>query len=63
MPIAVIHLLKGRTEEQRKAVIESVTAALVDSLDVAPKQVRVILQEMAPENFGVGGIPFSEQDQ
>ncbi len=63
MPIAVVHLLEGRTETQRKAVIEKITDALVESLDVQPNQVRVILQEMAPENFGIGGVPFSERDQ
>ena len=32
MPFAQIYMLEGRTEEQKKAVIEKVTQALVDAV-------------------------------
>jgi len=63
MPIAVVHLLKGRTGEQRALLIRNVTKAITESLDVKPEQVRVILQEQDAENWGVGGLPISRRDQ
>ena len=39
MPFAQIYLLEGRTEEQKRAVIEKVTQALTDALG-APKAQR-----------------------
>ena len=59
MPIAVVHLLKGRTREQRALLIRNVTRAITESLDVHPEQVRVILQEQDAENWGVAGLPIS----
>ena len=39
MPLAHIHMLEGRTVEQKKAVIEKVTQALVEA--VTPWLARV----------------------
>ena len=33
MPFAQIYMLEGRTEEQKKAVIEKVTQALVEAVN------------------------------
>ncbi len=41
MPFAQIYLVEGRTKEQRKAVIEKVTQALVDAVDAPKENVRV----------------------
>ena len=61
MPIAEIHLLKGRDVDTRRRLIQAVTHAIEDTLDVKPEQVRVILNEMNPENFGVAGVPVSDR--
>ena len=39
MPFAQIYMLEGRTEEQKKAVIEKVTQALVDAVGAPPANV------------------------
>lgn len=56
MPLAQIFLVEGRTEEQKRAVIEKVTQALVDAVGAPQQAVRVWIQEMPKENFGIAGV-------
>ena len=55
MPFAQIYMLEGRTEEQKRAVIEKVTQALVEALDAPPANVRVWIHDMPKENWGIAG--------
>lgn len=55
MPFAQIYLMEGRTEEQKRAVIEKVTAALVDALGAPQQNVRVWLHDVPKENWGIAG--------
>lgn len=61
MPILQIHLLEGRDKEKKKKLVEKVTQAVCESLDVKPEQVRIILSEMARENYAAAGKLFSEK--
>jgi 4-oxalocrotonate tautomerase len=61
MPILQIHLLEGRDSGKKKKLVENVTHAVCESLDVKPEQVRIILSEMARENYAAAGILFSEK--
>jgi 4-oxalocrotonate tautomerase len=56
MPIVEISLLEGRTPGAKEALIAGVTDAIVTALDAPRETVRVILREMGPEHFGVGGV-------
>jgi 4-oxalocrotonate tautomerase len=56
MPIAHIQILEGRTEEQKRAVIEKVTQALVDALDAPVQTVRVLISDVPKSNWGIGGV-------
>jgi 4-oxalocrotonate tautomerase len=56
MPIANLMILEGRTPEIKQALIRAVTASIVDTLKVKPESVRVILQEVPPEHWGIGGV-------
>jgi len=56
MPFAQIYMLEGRTEEQKRAVIEKVTAALVDAIDAPKENVRVWIHDVAKENWGIAGV-------
>jgi 4-oxalocrotonate tautomerase len=55
MPIVRIEMLEGRSPERKQALIQKVTAAVVESLEVKPEQVRVLLYELPPEHWAVGG--------
>lgn len=56
MPIITAMILSGRTREQKSAFIREVTEAAVTTLSVQPQQVRVIIQEVAHEHWGTGGV-------
>jgi 4-oxalocrotonate tautomerase len=60
MPIAQVQILQGRPAQAKEALIRAVTAAIVESLGVKPDSVRVILQEIAPEHWGIGGVTAKE---
>ena len=60
MPIVHIEILEGRPASKKRALIEQGTQAVVSSLDVKPAQVRVLLREVPPDQWAVGGVPMSE---
>ncbi|QEA13037.1 4-oxalocrotonate tautomerase [Comamonas flocculans] len=60
MPFVQIHMLEGRTPEQKKAVIEKVTQALVQAVGVPASAVRVLIQEVPKEHWGIGGVSARE---
>jgi 4-oxalocrotonate tautomerase len=60
MPIANIQILAGRPAQAKQALIRSVTAAIVESLQVKPESVRVIVQEIPSEHWGIGGVSAKE---
>ena len=56
MPFAHLHMLEGRTEEQKRAVIEKVTAALHEAVDAPVQNIRVWISEVPKENWGIAGV-------
>ena len=55
MPIVRIELLQGRTPAVKNELISRVTDAVVTTLGVDQEQVRVLLYELPPEHWAVGG--------
>ena len=56
MPFAQIYMIEGRTEEQKRAVIEKVSAALVEATGTPITNVRVWIQDVPKENWGIAGV-------
>ena len=56
MPFAQIYMLEGRTEDQKRAVIEKVTAAIIEAVGAPKEAVRVWIHDMPKENWGIGGV-------
>jgi len=56
MPFAQIYMVEGRTPEQKKAVIEKVSQALVEATGAPIANVRVWIHEMPKENWGIAGV-------
>ena len=61
MPIVRIELLQGRTPRVKNDLIARVTDAVVTTLGVDPGQVRVLLYELPPEHWAVGGLTKATQ--
>jgi len=55
MPFAQLYIIEGRTEDQKRALIEKVTAAIVEAVDAPQENVRVWIQEVPKENWGIAG--------
>lgn len=60
MPFANVFIIEGRTEDQKRAVIEKVTDALVEALGAPRENVRVWIQEVPAVQWGIGGKPASD---
>ena len=56
MPIIEMHLMTGRSVEQKRAVAEAVAEAVTRTLGVGPEQVRLLITEHSSEEFSVGGV-------
>ncbi len=55
MPFVSIRIANGRTVEQKRALVESVTAAIASSINVDPRKVWIQIDEFELENFAVDG--------
>jgi 4-oxalocrotonate tautomerase len=63
MPIIEMHLMQGRTREQKRAVAEAVSEAVTRTLGVRPEQVRLLITEHGSEEFSVGGITAGQRQE
>ena len=57
MPFVEMVVLAGRPKEQHHALIADVTAIIERLLGTAPGRVRVHIAEVAPDSWGIGGVP------
>lgn len=55
MPIANITIMEGRAPEKKEKLIEKVTIAIHEAIDAPIENVRVILNEVPKEHFGIAG--------
>lgn len=61
MPYVNIKITReGATAEQKARLIAGVTQLLVDVLDKNPATTFVLIDEVALEDWGVGGLPVEE---
>ena len=60
MPEIYVHAVKGRTQEQKKALIKDITDAVVKNFNAAPEAVVVSIIETEAASKGKGGVLFSE---
>ncbi|WP_147802695.1 2-hydroxymuconate tautomerase [Alkalicoccus halolimnae] len=61
MPIVTVQILEGRTDDQKRALVEEVTKAVTTTVDAPADRVSVVIEEMKPQNFGKAGVRASDQ--
>ncbi len=61
MPYVTVKMLEGRTEEQKRALVEKVTEAVVETTGATTEKVTVFIEEMTKNHYAVGGKRFSDQ--
>ncbi|CAM3676435.1 4-oxalocrotonate tautomerase [Mesobacillus zeae] len=63
MPIIQIQILEGRSSKAIRELISEITEATVKALDVQPEQVRIIVQPVPKQYWGVGGGTKEEAER
>lgn len=61
MPEVYVHAIEGRTLDQKRALIQDITAAVVKHFNVTADAVLVQIVESPKENKAKGGVLFSER--
>lgn len=60
MPTYHVELLDGRTQEQKKKLVEEVTRVTVETLGCSPEAVDIIFTDVKRDNWATGGKFWSE---
>jgi 4-oxalocrotonate tautomerase len=55
-------MIKGRTLEQKRKLIETVTKAVCDSVNVSPEKVRIVITDLELENYSISGKLAIDKD-
>ncbi|MBM7714441.1 2-hydroxymuconate tautomerase [Siminovitchia sp. FSL H7-0308] len=60
MPLVTIKMFEGRTEEQKKALVEKVTEAISETTGASADSVTIVIEEMTKNHYAVGGKRYSD---
>ena len=60
MPEIYVHAVKGRTLDQKRALVKDITDAVVKNYKVDPSAVTITIVESAKEDKAKGGVLFSD---
>jgi len=55
MPLIEVNILKGRTDDQKKALLKAITKAVQESIDAPLSTIRVWINEMESKHYMVAG--------
>ncbi len=61
MPIVEITLIEGRSVEVKRRLIAKVTDGIIEAIDAPRESIRIILREVPPEHFAVGGLSIADR--
>ena len=61
MPTIRVELMEGRTVEQKKALVQALTKAVVDTLGSKAESVDVLLFDIKRQDWATGGVLWSEK--
>ena len=59
MPFVRIDLVLGRDKALLMRLVEEVSQVVAGTLDTPIERVRVLVNEVAPDLWGIGGVPYS----
>ena len=61
MPYVTVKAIAGRTVEQKRGLVQDITAAVVKNFGVKPEAVSVDIIEYSRENIAEGGQLFADR--
>lgn len=53
-------MLEGRTEDQKRALVEKVTAAVSETTGAPSEKIAVFIEEMSKNHYAVNGKRLSD---
>lgn len=56
MPYVNVKILQGASREQKKHLVQDITKSLVERLGKKPETIHIVIDEIADENWGFGGM-------
>ncbi|HIG55579.1 MAG TPA: 4-oxalocrotonate tautomerase family protein [Candidatus Latescibacteria bacterium] len=61
MPFINVKMLSGRSTEQKRALVEALTAAMVDTCGADQDGTTVVIEEYEREHWAKGGVLISDR--
>lgn len=61
MPYVTVKMLEGRSEDQKKALVEKVTAVVSETTGAPEENVVVFIEEMTKNHYAVAGKRLSDK--
>lgn len=55
MPYINVRILGGATVAQKRAVVADLTTSMIERLGKSPGHIHIVIDEVAPENWGFAG--------
>jgi 4-oxalocrotonate tautomerase len=55
MPLIEVHLADGRTDEQKRALLEGITKVVQDTIGASLDSIRVWINELPPTHYMAAG--------
>ena len=56
MPLIEVHLLEGRSPQQKRALLEGITRAVQESIGASLESVRVWIHEFSDDEYMAAGV-------
>jgi len=63
MPFVTVHLLSGRTEDQKAQAAGAIAEALAKTINVEPTKTQVVFLEIPASSWAHGGELVSRRDR
>ena len=61
MPFINVKMLEGRSEEQKRELVQAMTDAMVNICEAKSEGTTVVIQEVARDHWAKGGVLISDQ--
>ncbi len=61
MPIIRVEMFKGRTREQKRALVKELTDAFVRTCGGKPDALQIVIADVEKEDWGAGGILMADK--
>jgi 4-oxalocrotonate tautomerase len=61
MPLIQVSMLRGRTDDEKRAMLEAISQAVHDSIGAPVPSIRVWIHEMGPYDMIAGGEVLADR--